>query len=99
MADAPQKLIAKLADRGEDAISKVGEVPGATRVSNAVGAMRDRMDELQRRLRGLEDVERRLTALERRVEELAKAKPKTTRSRSTSSTASKPASRKSSPGG
>ncbi len=69
-------LLGRLSDAGEDAISKVGEMPGASRITGAFSAMRDRMDELQRRLRGLEDVEKRLAALERKVEELARAKPK-----------------------
>jgi hypothetical protein len=34
--------------------------------------MRDRMDELQKRVRGLEDLEKRLAAVERKVEKLSK---------------------------
>lgn len=82
-------LLGRLSDAGEDAISKVGEMPGASRITSAFSAMRDRMDELQRRLRGLEDVEKRLAALERKVEELKAAKPKPR-----STTARKPAAKK-----
>ncbi len=87
-------LLARLSDAGEEAIAKVGEMPGAARLTGAFGAMRDRMDEMQKRLRGLEDVERRLAALEKKVDELAKAKPKprsASAGRSRSSGARKPA--------
>ena len=86
MADAPQKLLGKLADAGEEAISKVGEITGLQRLSNAVANMRERLDEMQKRLRGLDDVERRLDVLEKRVAELSKAK-RTRGSSSKSSTA------------
>ena len=74
MARASQKdLLSRLADAGEAAIKSLGDAPGADRFVGAVSAMRDRMDELQRRVRGLESLEQRLTALEKKVDKLAKA--------------------------
>jgi hypothetical protein len=90
MADR-KDLLGRLSDAGEDAISKVGEMPGATRITGAFGAMRDRIDELQRRLRGLEEVEKRLAALEKKVEQLTKEKPKP---RSGTASTRKPAAKK-----
>jgi DNA repair ATPase RecN len=87
MADAPQKLLGKLADAGEEAISKVGEMPGLNRLSNAVTGMRERLDEMQKRLRGLDEVEERLDRLEKRVNELSK--PKRTRASSSKSSPTK----------
>ena len=83
MADAPQKLLGKLADAGEEAISKVGDMAGMQRLSSAVGGMRERLDEMQKRLRGLDEIEQRLEKLEKRVDALAK--PKRPRSSSSSS--------------
>ena len=83
MADNPQNLLGKLADAGEEAISKVGDMPGLQRLSSAVGGMRERVDEMQKRLRGLDEIELRLARLEKRVDELAK--PKRPRSSSSSS--------------
>jgi uncharacterized coiled-coil protein SlyX len=79
VAETPQNLLGKLADAGEDAISKVGDMPGLNRLSAAVTNMRERLDEMQKRLRGLDDIERRLDVLEKRVAELSKPK-RTTRS-------------------
>ena len=66
-------LLGRLADLSEEAIQRLSDAPGADRVLGAMNAMRDRLDELQRRVRGLEDLEERLTALERKVEKLAKS--------------------------
>ena len=69
----PKDLLTMLADRGEEAIQRLSDAPGADRVIGALNTLRDRMDELQKRVRGLEDLEKRLTALERKVDKLAKS--------------------------
>jgi hypothetical protein len=72
MAQRGQKdLLHKLADRGEEAISKLADVPAADRVLNAASGMGKRLDEMQRKVRGLESLEKRVAALERRVDRLA----------------------------
>ena len=72
MAQQGQKdLLHKLADRGEEAISRLADVPAADRVLNAASGMGKRVDEMQRKLRGLESLEKRVAALERRVDKLA----------------------------
>ena len=38
----------------------------------AMNTMRDRLDELQRRVRGIDELEKRLASLERKVDRLAK---------------------------
>ena len=74
MARASQKdLLSRLADAGEAAIKSLGDAPGADRFLGAATAMRDRLDELQRRVRGLEGLEQRLAVLEKKVDRLAKA--------------------------
>jgi|1186.fasta_scaffold337939_2 hypothetical protein len=82
-----QNLLGRLADAGEEAISKVGEIPAMSRLSTTITTLRERMDEMQKRLRGLDDVEKRLTALEKKVDALAKPKRATR-----SSSGSKPGS-------
>ena len=66
-------LLGRLADLSEDAIQRLSDVPGADRALSAVNTLRDRTDELQRRVRGLEALEQRIAALERKVEKLSKA--------------------------
>jgi hypothetical protein len=72
MAQRGQKdLLQRLADKGEEAFSKLGDVPAADRVVGVVTGMGKRLDEMQKRIRGLESIEKRVAALERRVDKLA----------------------------
>jgi hypothetical protein len=66
-------LLGKLADLGEEAIQRLSDAPGGERLVGAINATRERVDELQKRVRGLEDLEKRLAVLERKVDKLAKS--------------------------
>jgi hypothetical protein len=81
-------LLGKLADLSEDAIQRLSDAPGADRALGALNTLRDRMDELQKRVRGLEDLEKRLAALERKVDKLSKGGPASTSSRPSKKTTS-----------
>ena len=63
-------LFGKLADLSEEAMQRLSDAPGADRLVGALNATRERVDELQKRVRGLETLEKRLAALERKVEKL-----------------------------
>ena len=62
-----QDILSRLADRGEDVIGRITELPGAQRLAESAAQLKKQGDELQRRLRGLD-------ALERKVDELSKPK-------------------------
>jgi hypothetical protein len=71
MAESPQKnLVTRLADVGEEAIQRLGGAPGGDRLVGAVNTLRNRMDEMQKRLRGLDEVEERLASVEERLDAL-----------------------------
>jgi DNA repair exonuclease SbcCD ATPase subunit len=82
-----QDLLSRLSQAGEDAIQRLGEAPGGHRVAGAANAFRERADELQRRLRGIDELEKRVAKLEQRLTALEK-KPAPRRR---ASSASKPA--------
>jgi len=84
-------LLGRLADISEEAIQRLQEAPGADRVIGTLNTVRDRVDELQRRVRGLEDLERRLAALERKVDKLSKGGPAATARRGTKAAGAKTA--------
>jgi len=72
-------------------MQRLTDAPGAERLVGVLNATRDRVDELQRRVRGLEELEQRLAALERKVDRLSKggaAASTTSRTRKTTSTKS-----------
>ncbi len=75
-------LISRLADAGEEAIQRIRSAPGGDRLVGAINGLRERVDEMQKRLRGLDDVEKRLTTVERRPDKL-EGKSKTSTSSST----------------
>jgi uncharacterized protein (DUF342 family) len=77
-------ILGKLADAGEEALSRVAGSQATARVLETVNGMRERVDELQKRIMGLDRLEKRVAKLEKTVAELQK--PKTTRSRSSSGT-------------
>jgi hypothetical protein len=80
MAQRGQKdLLHKLADKGEEAISKLTDVPAADKVMSAASGMGKRLDDMQKRIRGLESIEKRVAALERRVDKLAETTGSTKR--------------------
>jgi hypothetical protein len=87
-ADKQRDLITRLSDAGEGAISRVTSSSATTRLVESVGGMRERLDDVQKKLRGLDALEKRLAKLEKRVEELSKPK-RATRSRSRTATARK----------
>ena len=73
MADTKQQdLLGRFADLSEGALQRLSEAPGADRAVQAFKGLADKVDELQRRTRGFEELEKRLTKLEKRVDGLAK---------------------------
>src|SRR5207244_7871654 len=82
----PKDLLTMLADRGEEAIQRLSDAPGADRLLGAAQALRDRLDEMQKRVRGIDALEKRVAELEKKVEALsAPSKSATTRRRTTAS--------------
>jgi len=87
----PKDLLTMLADRGEEAIQRLSDAPGADRLLGAAQALRDRLDEMQKRVRGIDALERRVAELEKRVEALSKpsTRPRTTARKRTTKTTPK----------
>lgn len=76
MAQPKQSIVDRLADLGEEAIQRIGNAPGGDRVLAAMAGTRDRIDDLQKRVRGLEALDKRVATIERRLDKLeGKASP------------------------
>jgi DNA repair ATPase RecN len=65
-------ILSRLSDVGEEALSRVAGSQATSRVLESVGSMRERLDDVQRKMRGLDALEQRVAKLEKRVEELSK---------------------------
>ena len=75
-------VITRLAETGEEALHRLAELPGGARFAEAANALRDRVDELAKRMRSLDPLERRVAELERRLDALSKpARRRTTTAR------------------
>ena len=90
-------MITRLAETGEEALHRIAELPGGTRVVEAANVLRERVDELSKRIRSLDPLEKRVAKLERRLDELSKPARSTARKsttpRATSTSRKTPSSR------
>ena len=96
MAEPRQSIVDRLADLGEEAIQRIGNAPGGDRVLAAMAGTRDRLDDLQKRVRGLEALDKRVDDMERRLDAL-EGKGKSTSTPRTSTSTTRKSSSSSSP--
>ena len=66
-------MIARLADRGEQTIAKLADLPGGAKALKAVNDLRERVDELGKKVRGIDEIEKRLAKVERELATLKRA--------------------------
>jgi hypothetical protein len=90
-------VITRLAEQGEEAFQRIAELVGGARFVEAMNGMRDRVDDMSKRLRSLDPLEKRVAELERRLDALSRpARAATTRkTTSTAAKSTKPAAKKS----
>jgi hypothetical protein len=85
VAESRQSIVDRLADLGEEAIQRIGNAPGGDRVLAAMAGTRERLDDLQKRVRGLEALDKRVEEIEARLDKLeGKSKSTATPRKSTS---------------
>jgi hypothetical protein len=85
-------VVTRLSDKGEDALQRIGDLPGGKLMLKAMADVRGGIDELTTKLRRIDPLERRVASIEKRLDSLEGPKAKTTASKRTS-TARKPATR------
>ena len=87
---AKKSVISQLTSVVEEALGKLASNPAAHKAVQSVVQLKDRVDDLGKRVRGLEALEKRLNAVERRLAKLEKTdKAPARRSTTRSSTAKK----------
>jgi len=60
----------RLTSLGEEVIGKASQNPNVARVVGAASQLKDRVDDLSKRVRGLEAMEKRIAELEARLKKL-----------------------------
>jgi hypothetical protein len=68
MAKTQQKdIFAQVRDLGSEALHKLADVPGGSKLMEMANETRSRLDEIQKKLRGLDELEKRVAKLERQL--------------------------------
>lgn len=78
--NADKDFVTRLADKGEEALQRLAELPGGQKAMTAVNDLRARVDDLAKKVRGLDTLEARVVKLEKEVAALKKAKTPARRS-------------------
>jgi uncharacterized protein involved in exopolysaccharide biosynthesis len=77
-------VLQRLADSGEETLQKfIADLPGGSKVVGAANSLFARVDELTKRMRSLDPLERRVAELERRLDTLTKPASRTGAKRTT----------------
>ena len=66
-------VIAKLADRGEQTIARLVELPGGSKALKAFNDLRTRVDDLGKKVRGIDALEARVVKLEKELAALKRS--------------------------
>ena len=91
MAKTQQKdILSRVQDLGAEALHKLADVPGGSKLVDMANETRTRLDDVQKRLHGLDALEKRVAKLERELAKKPSAKKSTTARKRTTSP-SKPA--------
>jgi len=73
-AASEKDFVARLADAGEEALQRLADLPGGQRAMTAFNDLRSRVDELGKKVRGVEALEARVSKLEKEIAALKKTK-------------------------
>jgi RNA processing factor Prp31 len=82
MAQPNKDFLSRLADRGEQVVGRITDLPGAKTLVDKTAALAKNVDAMQKELRSLGPLQKRVEALERRLDNI-EGKGTTTRKRST----------------
>ncbi|HWL32733.1 MAG TPA: hypothetical protein VNP89_03930 [Gaiellaceae bacterium] len=65
-------ILTRFTELGHEALNKLSDVPGGSKLVDMMNESKARLDEMQKKLRGLDALERRVTKLEQQLAATAK---------------------------
>ena len=75
-SQANKDILTRLADRGEQVVGRISDLPGAKAIMDSTTSLGKRIDEMQKRIRKIEPLEKRVDQLEGKPKRApAKRKP------------------------
>ena len=91
MAKTQQKdLLTRFQDLGAEALHKLQDVPGGSKFVELANDTKTRLDEMQKKLRGLDELEKRVSKLEKQLAGQSKKAPTRRKSTTARKTATVP---------
>ena len=66
-------VIARLASKGEQAVQRIADLPGGSRALQAFNDLKSRVDDLSKKMRGIDELEQRVAKLEKELAALKRA--------------------------
>ncbi len=69
-------ILSRVTELGHEALNKLSDVPGGSKVVEMMNDSKTRLDEMQKKLRGLDELERRVAKLEEQLAATSKPAPK-----------------------
>ena len=63
-------LLSRLADRGEQVVGRITDLPGAKNLVDRTTQLAKSVDDMQKRLRSLGPIEKRVASIEKRLDKL-----------------------------
>lgn len=75
-AKPSQDILSRVTGLGSEALHRLTEIPGGSRLLEMANESKSRLDEMQKKLRGLDALEKRVARLEKQLAAQAKPKPK-----------------------
>jgi len=70
MAQQKPDLFSRLADRGEQMVGRITDLPGAKPLVDRMATLTKGLDDVQKRLRSIDKIEKRMTQIEKRLDKL-----------------------------
>ena len=70
---AEKDFVTRLADAGEEALQRLAELPGGQKALTAANDLRARVDDLAKKVRGIDALEARVAKLEKELASLKRA--------------------------
>jgi hypothetical protein len=87
MAETNKDFLSRLADRGEQVVGRITDLPGAKQLVDKTAALAKSVDSMQKELRSLGPLQKRVAAIERRLDKLeGKSTTRRTTTRRTTTT-------------
>ena len=87
MAQTNKDFLSRLADRGEEVVGRITDLPGAKTLLDKTAALAKNVDAMQKELRRLGPLQTRVAAIERRLDKLeGKSTTRRTTTRRTTTT-------------